>query len=347
MKVYKLFSKCSGHKCLINGRNNADYLQLINSNEEIIATMPFNVIVDKEFGNKELLDFNFAELPMLSESAYSSLISVINGDLFHTIRCEWCDENSSGWVYGIRVKEIDCLDYTNSKYEILKSGKLYIKEYAFVDELLREKYLFKIPNESHIFVTQKFVDLVNINKLTGFYFWPLFNEKSKESMVNESVPIKVFVPNIIIRDISDAELLSEIQYNDQYGRHILGEDSDSDYETLVNGIHNLLSDKKVIKSIAREHKDDITGIAIALGVVWGNLVCEKYKWTWQDIIVDDAFDNVRLAIVSPNRQYYIEPTTHMNDICNKKDENDTALLFQMLENIEYKYPKAAHIIRLI
>jgi hypothetical protein len=68
---------------------------------------------------------------------------------------------------------IDCLDY--SRAEVLRSSKtgrvLYVKKYAFKEELIHSSVLFVIPEmESSNIVTQAFKDFIEEHNLKGLGF---------------------------------------------------------------------------------------------------------------------------------------------------------------------------------
>lgn len=69
MRIYKLFSDCNGYKCLIRGHNSRERIKLLNSDDVLNRKYEINIVVDSQFGNGKLLDFNLAELPMISQKA--------------------------------------------------------------------------------------------------------------------------------------------------------------------------------------------------------------------------------------------------------------------------------------
>ena len=149
-----------------------------------------------------------------------------------------------------------------------------------------------------------------------------------------------------IRDITDNELLNELNENADYGKRIINAVSDSDI-SIITMIYEMLNDHKMIRRRAKDYHDDITGIAIGLSVLWGNIVCSKYQWNWREIFFNNDENQIITCIVSPQERYYIDPIRLFNDICHKKAENDTLLLFNLLDGVENKYPESDRPIELI
>ena len=117
MKIYILTSE-GGRKSLINDPIDALTKKRIESDEEKLDGIILNATVSYEFGSSDLGDYNKGVLPFFSPSAYDSLFSRIAEDIKSPVLCKWSDTNGeNGFVYGVRVKDVDCLDYEKSEYK--------------------------------------------------------------------------------------------------------------------------------------------------------------------------------------------------------------------------------------
>lgn len=78
-------------------------------------------------------------------------------------------------LFALNVTEIrDCLDREKSKLKLFSSsGRIMrIEKYAFRREMLRNAFIFKIPEEvhTHPYVTDDFKNLIEQNGIKGFKF---------------------------------------------------------------------------------------------------------------------------------------------------------------------------------
>lgn len=345
MNLYRLYSKANGHKCLIRGYNEPSIIELINSDQELDSEIVYKVSIDDEFGKKDLLDFSYAGLPMLSKQALMNIEREIKKDIYAPIRCVWNEANSHEYYYGLRVKQVDCLDYSRAEFFQFSSGRRTVDKYAFLEDMLIGKYIFKIPEDTGVYVTQNFVDLVECKGLTGFSFQQIKCVNHNHSNTRNE-HFKIIKSEIAVRDIVDEELLIELRENAQYGKGIIGSENSLTYEKCISTIYEAINNPKYIKKAAKNFDDDITGIAIGLGVLWGVTVCDRYQWNWRDIVFDNDEESIRTCIVSPKSRYYIDPINLFNDICFRRAKNDTLLLFNILDKIEDAYPLVDGIIEL-
>lgn len=342
MRIYKLFSDCNGHKCLIRGHNSRELIKLLNSDDVLNRKYEINVVVDSEFGNGKLLDFNLAELPMISQKAYKTLKPYIENEMLEPVKCKWKDGVLHGWEYGIRLKRIDCINLNESHYKEM-SGWLMFSQYIFDTYKLQNTYLFKIPGENSVFCTSQFYELVHDKELTGFKFYPVFDDQNNV-VINCNYDAGQLDKSTVY-EIDDVKLKRELNDNYAYGMRILNiKNEGSDY--IVERINEILDDPKRIKRIAKMNHNDITGIAIGLAVLWAELICAKYQWKWCRIACDgEGLDRSLICIVAPDESFYIDPINLFNDICSNKKNNDSLLLFNMLGNLK-KYTKTTGIIKL-
>jgi hypothetical protein len=80
---------------------------------------------------------------------------------------------------------IDALDYDNSEFLKLRSGKMVrVEQYVFKGNIVKNQNIFKIPHftTSYVYVSDSFRQAVIDNKLTGFNFIELWDSNE----VNES-----------------------------------------------------------------------------------------------------------------------------------------------------------------
>jgi hypothetical protein len=76
---------------------------------------------------------------------------------------------------------IDALDIAASDVVYFKDGGFYrVKRYAFKPDVVRDQWLFKIPQHAtgFAFVTDRFVEVVQRAGLTGFGFEPLWSDEA-------------------------------------------------------------------------------------------------------------------------------------------------------------------------
>lgn len=301
-----------------------------------------DVLVDSEFGDGELQDFNFAELPMLSQTAYECIKPYIENEMFEPVRCNWIDGNLRGWEYGIRLKRLDCIDLEKSQYKDM-SGWLMFTKYIFDTNKLKNTFLFKIPGESSVFSTSSFCELVKEKKLTGFKFYPVYDDQHNTASNKQCN--YALMERVTVCEIHDEEVKKQLADNYAYGMRILNVNNESS-DCIVERINDLLNNPQRIMRIAKMKHNDVTGIAIGLAVLWAELVCIKYKWRWCKISYDDeGKDRSLICIVAPDERYYIDPINLFNDICCNKKTNDSLLLFNMMDNLENQ-PKTTGIMKL-
>ena len=79
---------------------------------------------------------------------------------------------------------VDALDQSASELKYFPDGGFHrVLRYSFKPELVRDQWLFKIPQQpgGFAFVTDRFVDLVRSSGLTGFKFKPLWSDEATTS----------------------------------------------------------------------------------------------------------------------------------------------------------------------
>lgn len=85
---------------------------------------------------------------------------------------------------------------------------------------------------------------------------------------------------------------------------------------------------------------NIDDVAIALGVYYGQAICNYYDWTWK-LLGQTSGENYEISVVSPEKNYSIQPILYMKKILtnnnigvNGKNDNTILLLFNMLDDID-------------
>ncbi len=77
--------------------------------------------------------------------------------------------------------------------------------------------------------------------------------------------------------------------------------------------------------------DAIEGLAIKLGCLWGQTLCDARQWEWRSVkhpIGDEVF-----AVVSPDRAFIVAPMRYMHRQLRQwgdEADNTTLLLFNMI-----------------
>ena len=83
------------------------------------------------------------------------------------------NENSSYRVLNV-TKHLNALDFDNSVYDIFEVEDekiISVEKYALKKNLVENNNIFKLENEPiPVFVSEKFKQIVEENRLTGFYF---------------------------------------------------------------------------------------------------------------------------------------------------------------------------------
>ncbi|MDD3073833.1 MAG: hypothetical protein PHS56_05325 [Eubacteriales bacterium] len=118
--------------------------------------------------------------PVLSERALTVLSPLIS--TFSEILPIFVEKEK---FYLLNVTTVlDCIDYDNSCFETFPDSNriMWFQSYSFLPEVVRGMHIFKISDENkrNPFVSDEFRDAVIANKLTGFHFEEVWNEKPKE-----------------------------------------------------------------------------------------------------------------------------------------------------------------------
>lgn len=102
---------------------------------------------------------------------------------------------------------------------------------------------------------------------------------------------------------------------------------------------NHIVDEILVTNKIPEIYTNIDDVAVALGIYYGHAICKYYNWSWK--FIGDNKSRAIVSIVSPEKNYSIQPMNYMLKILtqkniglNGKNDNTVLLLFNMLENID-------------
>lgn len=155
----------------------------------------------------------------------------------------------------------------------------------------------------------------------------LFNNKKKESYFEKIEELPVNLKKEVHRMIDITPKIFNINLKN-------GKDIATKIDEIVGNI--------LETNIFPKEYSDIGDVAIALGLYYGQAICDYYKWSWKYL-------NEIISIVSPDNNYSIQPMHYMHKILTKnnigldgQNDNTVLLLFNMLDNIdsrpsEWKY----------
>ncbi len=125
--------------------------------------------------------WNAMETLLCSEHAKNELENVI-GDYVEFIPARYKTET----FYIIRILyNLNAVDYKHSKFEQLKTGLIVgLKEYAFLERIIKDIPIFKLRlnnkiYSTEIFVTSCFKERIEERKLTGFVFIKVWDSEKK------------------------------------------------------------------------------------------------------------------------------------------------------------------------
>lgn len=104
-------------------------------------------------------------------------------------------------------------------------------------------------------------------------------------------------------------------------------------ETITVAIYSAIEEVRNTKVSAEEKRE----LAIDLGALWGQTVCQAAGWKWK-LVPDDDGDPIP-AVCRPRARHVVAPISLMYDwLKNKRSENTSLLLFNMI--VAKKLPPA-------
>ena len=105
-------------------------------------------------------------------------------------------------------------------------------------------------------------------------------------------------------------------------------------EAMLNAIDAVSLEKKKLK------KDAVLDLAVNLGCLWGQIVCDELGWEWCCLMLSNGRETY--VIVTPNRSHMVSPMDFVLEQLQKRmpEENTSMLLFNMLKGKKFGRAKA-------
>ena len=351
MKIYELDFDVSNYVWLKTSKENMrKFCQLFDGkNLKDSWVIPKAERIDPEEG-RPLGDAPEFVLPTFSKRALDALLPLMEGDI-EVLPVEFEDS----YLYGINVTTVldNVIDYDLSEYKTFSDGTImHFKKYVFKNDAVGEKNIFKISDEDlgSPFVSQEFYDAVRDNGLEGFKLKLVYDDEEKEP--TKQFDSKKIEPTKQIN--SEKKEKGSKNFFEYIGE--LPQDIKSEVERMIIETPKIFNiNGKDGKEIATEINDivdnilethtfpkeysNIDYVAVALGIFWGNAVCNYYNWSWK--MLGDTAQTSLVSIVSPEENYSIQPMNYMQRILTNKNiglgglnDNTVLLLFNMLKNID-------------
>lgn len=188
------------------------------------------------------------------------------------------------------MNEIDAIDPPRCEFD----GMNIIK-YEFKREVVRGQHIFRpsFPYRTPVFVSDWFVDRVKSAGLKGFKFIPLWSE--------ETGPIVEEPPTPVVEQVRRGKTckpMSKAARRD-LDKVLVMAKKDLGVDVAADGAGKVLEriGLEAQSAQGRAHRiDEILGVAMLLGGLWGELVCRDFGWQW--MMVDGT-----VAVVSPSRSH--------------------------------------------
>ncbi|MGH7213183.1 MAG: imm11 family protein [Tepidisphaeraceae bacterium] len=182
-----------------------------------------------------------------------------------------------------------------------------IVKYVFKPDVVRGQHIFlqAAPNEGPIFVSDIFVDRVKSAGLKGFKFTPVWSEETGPIVEERPAPA-VEQP----RHGKTCKPMSQSTRRDVVDKLVAMAKKDLKIDVAVD------PPEKVLERIGQEVQsaqgwatrfDEVVGVGMVLGSLWGELVCRESGWWWA--MVDDV-----AAVVSPTRSHVVFPHAWFHDL---------------------------------
>jgi hypothetical protein len=335
MKIYKFEFDYHNYKSMrfCDDKLMVEYLQRfdgtsLKDNWKITDIEEFEEDKNLLFG-----DVSKFHIPVLNKKSFDILYPLIK-DNIEVLPMRYKEED----VYGINVLTVlDALDYELADFIPFPNTNraMLFKKYAFLPEVIAENNIFKIINETrgYAFVSETFYNVVEENGLQGFDLQLVYDsEIDINHMKNKELPNRYNYNEEL-----DSETMKEIIDNYRYALNkfnILKDDTKKAIKQLFDVV-----EKKTYHSLIPDAYDDVEDATVALGVLFGQFVCDSYGWKWR--AVGDSEDKNYISIVSPNEYFCLFPLHYMNKIVSGENigldgENDNTiiLLYNMLANVE-------------
>lgn len=276
-------------------------------------------------------DVSCFSIPIFNKKTLDILFPLIK-DNIEVLPMQYANET----LYGINVLTmLDAIDYENSDYLTFSDKKriMMFKRYSFKPEIVLDCNIFKIVDEPrrNAFVSEEFYNVVKKNELKGFKFELLDEVTSSKETEDQSF----YNYNAEL----DLTIQKEIRDNYHYAIDIFGIIA-LDIPKAVRKVHDIVEESIYMSMIPKDY-DDITDVAVGLGVLFGQFICDSYGWKWR--AVGKNKENFIISVVSPDDCFCIFPLNYMNRILSarssqsdEKEDNTILLLYNMLETIKSK-----------
>jgi hypothetical protein len=123
------------------------------------------------------------------------------------------------------------------------------------------------------------------------------------------------------RPLTDEEL-EEVTGCVQYARQLLGVAETAGGEDLQTGIHDAITSFRGSPDAfpGVSHQD----LALSLGCLFGQAICDECGWTWALVTLDDG-DEV-YGVVPPDRAQVVFPMAYVHDLLDEPSGHETNLV---------------------
>jgi hypothetical protein len=274
---------------------------------------------------------DYSDLPVFNQRAWDALRPLIG----------YCCEalpiiHPSGKPYYlIHVMEtIDCLDRERSEFTgDGKHGRIsWVHRFSLKTEMLKGKHIFKLPHMSggDLLVDEEFRKVVEANGLKGLLFKPL-------PMVGDPEPPKPPRPKPTLPEKKrerplDEDEEAEVRGQIENAREIMSIEPDASPDEIQRVIYEEL--QRVQSGHVEFDDQEKENIALGLGCLWGQSVCDQLGWRWANITVGETEG---IGIIAPDRSLVTYPMSFINRFVQDPDSDLTSLLlYNMLKAGEFK-----------
>lgn len=290
---------------------------------------------------QELSDAPGFEFLILSPRAYDVLQNVM-GKSIEVLDVLYDNEK----YYGINILSvIDVLDYEKSEYETFDNSDkiMAIDKYCFkITKELEQNHIFKIKEEKHYFVSEKFKTIVEENHLKGFKFQLVWQSdigeetqiEKKNQKRSKNASLYDYVADI------DEKMQGEIEKTVKHAIKTFHIKDITDGKSIVQQIYGIVEKILETHSFPKEY-NDIEDVAVELGTLYGHALCLAYGWKW--MLLGKNEEDASINVVSSDRQYSHMPLLFMYRILLEENigidgtnDNTVLLLFNMIKKIKDK-----------
>ena len=230
--------------------------------------------------------------------------------------------------------DLERSDIRGEMFKDYRYRRLVIKdEYVASDKLM----FFDTTLTAHLIVKEPLKEMIEEAGITGCTFVPLESVVggfwSKEEWGGESQPVE-----------KPQEVVSEEQPNASVTERPLTTSDKADLRQDIENARELIEFgegdapghivREIKKAVNLRRGEELPKVelqqaALQLGFLWGEQVCRAYGWHWAKIVEDDQ--NERLAVISPDRAFYVLPLNFIWLHFEEQERQETvALLFNML-----------------